>query len=260
MRLAALVLRADADVDRAVDVDEHAGQAQAALLHRLALVARPLEHGVDERGDRRLGLDAVDEHAVHDADLGRGEADPERVVHELPHAADLLAQRVVEAVDRQRAAAQDRVAVLADELERRVAPRTRLRVEPRGRILLGDLGGLVSSIGHAEAILALAGRAQPAGHCGSTSTVNATSRCSRRLAAPVDRRAHRGDRRRAVVRLDDDLRAVAAAQAEQRRRAEHGRAAGVRGRGLGDLARRGARRRRAPRRSRRSRIRSANGG
>ena len=76
MSLAALVLGAHAHVDGPLDLDEHAGQRQAALLERLVLVARPLEHGVDERGDGRLGLDAVDEQAVHDADLGRGQADP----------------------------------------------------------------------------------------------------------------------------------------------------------------------------------------
>ena len=35
MLLAALVLRADAHVDRPLDLDEHAGQRQAALLERL---------------------------------------------------------------------------------------------------------------------------------------------------------------------------------------------------------------------------------
>ena len=133
--VAALVLRADAHVDRALDLDEHAGQRQAALLERLALLAGPLEHGVDERGDRRVRVDAVDEHAVHDADLGGGEADAERVVHDLAHPADLLGQRLVEALDVQRAAAQDRVAVLADELERRVAAGARLRVEPLAELL-----------------------------------------------------------------------------------------------------------------------------
>ena len=70
-----LVLRADADVDRALDVDVDAGQAQAALLHRLLVLAGPLDLGVDERVDRAVVLDAVDEHAVQDADLGRGQAD-----------------------------------------------------------------------------------------------------------------------------------------------------------------------------------------
>ena len=61
-RLPTLVLGADADVDRPFDVDEHPGQAEAALLERLALVARPLEDRVDERGEAILveasGLEA----------------------------------------------------------------------------------------------------------------------------------------------------------------------------------------------------------
>ena len=78
------------------------------------------------------------------------------------------------------------------------------------------------------------------------------------VAAAVDRRPHRGDRRRAVVRLDDDLRAVAAAQAEQRCRAEHRRAARA-GRRVGDLAR-GRRGGAAASTEQTIRIRSANGG
>ena len=38
---------ADADVDRALDVDVHVGQAEAALLEGLVLVARPLDLRVD---------------------------------------------------------------------------------------------------------------------------------------------------------------------------------------------------------------------
>ena len=73
--LALLVLGADAHVDRALDVDVDGGQAQAALLGPLLVLAGPLDHGVDQRVDRAVGLDAVDEHAVQDADLGGGEAD-----------------------------------------------------------------------------------------------------------------------------------------------------------------------------------------
>jgi hypothetical protein len=98
-RLAALVPGADADVHRALHVDQHAGQAEAALLHRLGLLARPLHDGVDQRGDRALALHAVHEHAVHDAELRRRQPDPERLVHEPAHAPDLVAQRAVEALD-----------------------------------------------------------------------------------------------------------------------------------------------------------------
>ena len=143
MLLAALVLRAHADVHRPLDLDQHAGQAEAALLHRLALVARPLEPRVDERGDRAVGLDAVDEHAVHQADLRRGEPDAERVVHQLrPCAAPASRSASSKLLDRERAAAQHRVAVLAHEPQRGVAPRAGLGVE-RGVLGLGDLGGLL---------------------------------------------------------------------------------------------------------------------
>ena len=43
------VLGADAHVDRALDVDVDAGQAQAALLHDVLVAGGPLQHGVHER-------------------------------------------------------------------------------------------------------------------------------------------------------------------------------------------------------------------
>jgi hypothetical protein len=67
---------------------------------------------------------------VHHADLGGGEADAQRVVHHLPHPPNLLGQRGVEALDRQRAAAQDRVAVLAHQPQRLLAARAGLGIEP----------------------------------------------------------------------------------------------------------------------------------
>ena len=71
-----LVARAHADVDRPLDVDvDAAGSDEAALLDHLRLLAGPLEHGVDQRVDGRVRLDAVDEHAVRDADLRGGQAD-----------------------------------------------------------------------------------------------------------------------------------------------------------------------------------------
>jgi lactose/L-arabinose transport system permease protein len=151
--VAVLVAGAYADVDGTVDLDEHAGQRQAALLERLALLAGPLEHRVHDGRDRRVRVDAVHEHAVHDADLGGGEADAEGVVHDLAHAADLLGEPLVERRDLERAAAQDGVAVLADELEGGVAPGSRLRVDPvaerlgfllragRYRVLVGHRAG-----------------------------------------------------------------------------------------------------------------------
>ena len=51
------------------------GQREAALLDELGLLAGPLEHRVDERVDRRVRLDAVDEHAARAAELRGGQAD-----------------------------------------------------------------------------------------------------------------------------------------------------------------------------------------
>src|SRR3954469_20154450 len=113
-RLTVLVVRTDADVDRALDVDDHAGQRETALLHRLGRLAPPFDDRVDQGVDGALLLDAVDQHAVEHADLGGGQADADRVGHQPAHAADLLAQRVVEGFDRDRLGPQDGVAVLAD--------------------------------------------------------------------------------------------------------------------------------------------------
>ncbi len=81
------------------------------------------------------------------ADLRRGQADAERVVHQLAHALDLRRERVVEALDRQRLGAQHRVAELAHVAQRGVAPRARLGVEllGLGRVVLAldlDVVGL----------------------------------------------------------------------------------------------------------------------
>ena len=51
---------------------------------------------------------------MHDAELRRGEADADGVVHDLAHPPDLVAQALVEGLDRPRVRAQHRVAVLAD--------------------------------------------------------------------------------------------------------------------------------------------------
>ena len=146
--LAVGVLGADAHVDRALDVDVDAGQAQAALLHDVLIAGGPLEDGVHERLDGPVVLDAVDEQAREAADLGRGEADAERVVHEAAHLLDLGPQGVVEDLDAARLGAQDGVAVLAHVGERRLAPRPGLGVERRRAGLdLADLVDLVATSG-----------------------------------------------------------------------------------------------------------------
>ncbi len=72
------------------------------------------------------------------ADLVGGEADAERVAHELAHALDLGAQLIVEALDLERAGAQHGVAELAHAAQRGVAARAHLGVELGAR--LGVLG------------------------------------------------------------------------------------------------------------------------
>ena len=84
---------------------------------------------------------------MQNAELGRREPDAERIVHQLAHPLDLRREVVVEALDRQRARAQDRVAELAHVAQRGVASRARLRVELGGRVLLAldlDVGVLGS--------------------------------------------------------------------------------------------------------------------
>ena len=213
-RRAVLVLGAHAHVDGPLDLDADAGQRQAALLQRLDLVAAPLDLGVDEDAERRLRVDAVDEHAVHDAELRGGEPDAERVVHQLAHPLDLVGERGVEHLDRPGAAAQHRVAVLAHVPQRRLASRAGRGIEP---VLRG------SSAPRAAAV------------CCSCA-IEPTSLATPSLRIDVDRERDvaqravagggldgRGDRPHgdlALAGLDHDLAALAAAQAEQRRRAE----------------------------------------
>ena len=116
-------------MDRALHVDEHAGKAEAPLLHRLELLAGPLDLGIHERRHRRLVLDAVHEHPVQHADLSRRQTDPERVAHQGPHPLDLRAERVVELLDGAGARPEHRIAELADVREGRRAPLLELRIE-----------------------------------------------------------------------------------------------------------------------------------
>ena len=114
-----------------LDVDEHGRKAEAALLHRLRLAARPFDLRVDERQHGRLLLHPVDEHAVQDADLGGGQPDAERVDHQLAHPRDLRAQRLVEAIDRARPRLEHRIAELPHLGQSGAAPCGDLRIELR---------------------------------------------------------------------------------------------------------------------------------
>ena len=116
----------------------------------------PLDLRIDERRDRRLLLDPVDEHPVEDPDLRGGEADPDRVVHQQTHAPDLLAQRIVEALHGARLGAQDQIAEFAHVGQRRVTPCRGLGIEMElvfGRPdlfeRLVELVCLIGGLGHA---------------------------------------------------------------------------------------------------------------
>src|SRR5579859_5312410 len=59
---AVLVLGPDTHVDRTLHVEQHGRKAEAALLHRLGLLARPFDLRIDQSAHRRLLLDPVDQH------------------------------------------------------------------------------------------------------------------------------------------------------------------------------------------------------
>src|SRR5262245_26677151 len=134
----ARVARAHSHARRALDLDVHAGQAQAPLFGELALLALPHPDRVDEGRQLVLRVGPVDEHAVQHSELGRGQPDAERVVHQIAHALDLRLQRLIEALDGERAGAQHRVSQLAHLAQRGIAPRARLGIElvGSGRVLL----------------------------------------------------------------------------------------------------------------------------
>jgi hypothetical protein len=136
-RLAVAVAGPDADVDRALDVDVDAREAEAALLHPLLVIAGPLDDRVDECLHRARVLDAVDEQPRQPAELGRGEPDAQRIAHEAAHARELGPQRVVEHLHLARPRAQHGIAVLDDLRERALAPRGDLGIEGLGRLLVG---------------------------------------------------------------------------------------------------------------------------
>jgi hypothetical protein len=140
-RLTVPVAGPHAHVDRALDVDVDAREAEAPLLHPLLVVAGPLDDRVDERLHGALVLDAVDQQPRQPAELRGGQPDAQRVAHEAAHPRDLGPQRVVEDVHLARPRAQDGVAVLDDVRERALAPRGDLGIEGLGRLLVrGDLG------------------------------------------------------------------------------------------------------------------------
>jgi hypothetical protein len=79
---------------------------------------------------------------VQHANLGGGQPDAQGVVHERAHAHDLLAQALVEDLDRARLGLQHRIAEHAHVRERGVAPCDDLRIEGRRLVRLRRLGDL----------------------------------------------------------------------------------------------------------------------
>jgi hypothetical protein len=98
-RLPGRVVGLHAYVQRALDVDDDARQAEAALLGGLDLLRGPLDLRVHEGGRRRIGPGLEDEQPPHHAELGRGEPDAERVVHDRHHPLDLGGQLGPEVLD-----------------------------------------------------------------------------------------------------------------------------------------------------------------
>ena len=173
---------------------------------------------------------------------------------------DLVAQRVVEALDRQRAA-------LAAP-GRRTCARARSAASRRARVSGSSARASSGSLGldgssassDSSAIVVEPSRRVERRYCGSTSTLKATSAVRAVAARPLDRaRRPRAIAAARSVGLDHDLDALAAAQAEQRRRARARRPPGAATR---RAPRRRPRRRGGPASAdeQTTRIRSANGG
>ena len=91
------------------------GDGQAALRAVLLLVAREVQHRVDQVA-RLVVVDVVGEHPQPDADLRRGQPGPRRVEHRLGEVGDQGAQLLVEVGHRLGRRAQHRVAEQADGL------------------------------------------------------------------------------------------------------------------------------------------------
>ena len=135
--------RADHDVDRALDVDVDVGEAQAPSSSVSSSSPTHSISGLTSAATGRLLVDPVDEQAVKDAHLVGRQAHADRVDHELAHALDLVAQCVVEALDRPRPRAQHRLTELPDMRQSGGTARRHLGIE-LGLLLravgLGDLG------------------------------------------------------------------------------------------------------------------------
>ena len=185
---------------------------------------------------------------MHDADLGGGQADADRVVHQVAHPLDLLraarrrtarsGARGCAAPGRRtggsgRAPRARRAAVSGSSsasLASGSTPASGPSGPPRQAVSVGRIRTrfqLRASSNDSRAIGA---------HCGSTSTLTLTPRRPASAAHCVDRGADRAHRGLPVPALDHELAARAAAQPEQRRRPEHRLARSARSVPAGDTA------------------------
>jgi hypothetical protein len=137
---AGLVVALEPDGHRSLDWHRDPLDGEAALVFGLDLVALRHESRVDEDVDL-VFCGREHEHAAQNTDLGRGEPDPVRVLHQLPHALGQTPEVVVELLGLARLHTQDRVGILADLRQRKPAPRKLLGVElfvPNLSLDLGD--------------------------------------------------------------------------------------------------------------------------
>ena len=131
----------------------------------------PLDLGVDQRVDGAVGLDAVDEQAVQDADLRRRQADARASRPSAPPMrATSRAQRVVEALTGRAFALQHRIAELAHLARaRRGAARATSGSSGGGSCSPSSASSSSASCGCSSAIDRQSERMDA--YCGSTSTL-----------------------------------------------------------------------------------------
>ena len=123
-----LVLPGDRDRCGPLYGEKHTLDRETPFVLDRSLVAALDDLRVRERHGLVFG-DLEDEQPLQDTDLGRGEADPVGVDHQLLHTVDELSQVVVEVLDRASGHLQGRIRVLADLRERQTTSRLLLGVE-----------------------------------------------------------------------------------------------------------------------------------
>src|SRR6266511_3928848 len=118
------------DPHRGVPLDGHRHplNGKAAFIVDLGFVAAPDDLRVDEHGHFVL-IPGKDEHAAEHSDLGGGEPDAVRILHQLAQARGEPLEVVVEVLHRRRLHPEDGVRVLADLGERELAPGLALGLE-----------------------------------------------------------------------------------------------------------------------------------